>query len=94
MKTRTNHGAEIELEKPVLSQWPRPWRPWKGRLCQKIEYDVLLLDGTIVSNYWPNSGKLKATDGSGRSWTKGIAYRRAANPSIGEIPKWFRNNNP
>jgi hypothetical protein len=35
---------------------------------EKDFYEVLLPDGTIVPQCWPNDGKMNATDCSGRSW--------------------------
>jgi hypothetical protein len=72
----------------VLSKWPRPWRKYTGSY-QKIEYDVLLKNGKIIPNCWPNAGKLNATDGSGRRYGQGIMFRRAENPKFAEIPPAF-----
>jgi hypothetical protein len=67
--------------------WPRPFRPWTG-LYQKIEYDVMLPDGTIVPNCWPNAGFMNAVDGTNRKWsvTSNIKIRRSALPEFNEIP--------
>jgi hypothetical protein len=85
--------ADEELDDAICSAWPRPWRAWKGRPYQKIEYDVLLPSGEIVPNCWPNAGKINACDNTGRSWENGVMYRRAANPLMGEIPERFRKPN-
>lgn len=46
------------------------FKPWSGEY-NKQYYDVLLPDGEIVANCWPNAGQMMAMDGSGRKWSPG-----------------------
>lgn len=45
------------------------WEPFtKDFDYWKKFYDVMLPDGTIVEQCWPNAGKMNAINGDGRTW--------------------------
>lgn len=45
------------------------WFKWNGEY-EKQSYDVWISGCDVVLGCWPNAGKMCATDGSGREWTK------------------------
>lgn len=46
---------------------PKDFNPWNGEY-DKDFYEVLLPNGDIVLECWPNAGKMFAMDGTGRMW--------------------------
>lgn len=71
--------------------WPRPFRVWNGNY-QKIEYDVLLENGEIFKNCYPNAGFMNTIDGSNKKFSPDgkIKIRRAEHPNFDEIPKQYQ----
>ena len=71
--------------------WPRPFRIWNGTY-QELEYDVLLPDGKIHKNCYPNAGCMITMDGSNIKLKPDgfIKIRRSEFPTFNEIPKQYQ----